>query len=73
MTAQATQFRPINLTPGERSRRINLNALMLIIKHWHARARQRRQLAQLPAEMLKDIGVSRADALNEASKPFWRS
>ncbi len=35
-------------------------------------ARQRRQLAQLPDYLLKDIGISRADALNEAEKPFWK-
>jgi len=35
-------------------------------------ARQRRQLAQLPDYLLKDIGVTRADALKEAEKPFWK-
>ena len=39
---------------------------------WQQRAAQRRALAALPDELLKDIGVSRADAMIEASKPFWR-
>jgi uncharacterized protein YjiS (DUF1127 family) len=40
---------------------------------WHERARQRRQLQQLSEHMLKDIGLSRADAAAEISKPFWRA
>jgi uncharacterized protein YjiS (DUF1127 family) len=39
---------------------------------WLERARQRRQLAQLSDYMLRDIGLSRADAWAESEKPFWR-
>jgi uncharacterized protein YjiS (DUF1127 family) len=39
---------------------------------WAERSRQRRQLASLADEHLKDIGISRADACREADKPFWR-
>lgn len=38
---------------------------------WLALHRQRRQLAALSDEMLKDIGRSRADIEAEASRPFW--
>lgn len=34
--------------------------------------RTRKQLAMLDARALKDIGVSRTDALEESRKPFWR-
>ncbi|MCP5159182.1 MAG: DUF1127 domain-containing protein [Gammaproteobacteria bacterium] len=34
---------------------------------------QRRALLALDEAMLKDIGISRTDALQEGSKPFWRS
>ncbi len=37
---------------------------------WH-RYRSRALLAQLDDYMLKDIGVTRAEAQLEASKPFW--
>jgi uncharacterized protein YjiS (DUF1127 family) len=37
------------------------------------RAGQRRQLAELNDHMLRDIGLSRADVMAEATKPFWRS
>jgi len=40
-------------------------------RRWRELARQRRQLASLSDEMLKDIGRSRADIEWEASRPFW--
>ena len=40
---------------------------------WIDRGRQRRQLAELSDHMLRDIGLTRADAWAEADKPFWRS
>ena len=46
--------------------------LFELLTEWQARARQRRDLAALDDHILKDIGISRADAGREASKPFWR-
>ncbi|WP_084332571.1 DUF1127 domain-containing protein [Marinobacterium jannaschii] len=42
------------------------------VKHWLRNYQSRRQLTRLDSHMLKDIGISRADALREAEKPFWR-
>ena len=42
---------------------------------WIARSRQRRaieELAKLDNRFLDDIGVSKDEALREASKPFWQ-
>ena len=39
---------------------------------WHDRARERRALMQLTDDMLRDIGISRAEAHGESAKPFWR-
>lgn len=36
------------------------------------RYRTRRQLLRLDSEQLRDIGVSRVDALQEGAKPFWQ-
>ena len=47
-------------------------ALLTRLKAYREVARQRRQLAQLPDYLLKDIGINRADALEEAEKPFWK-
>jgi uncharacterized protein YjiS (DUF1127 family) len=38
---------------------------------WHDRARQRRHLAALDDNLLKDIGLTRVDVARETSKPFW--
>lgn len=38
---------------------------------WGERLKQRAALAEMDERMLKDIGVSRVDALTEADKPFW--
>lgn len=39
---------------------------------WYRNYCSRRQLLSLSRQQLKDIGLSRADAVNEATKPFWR-
>jgi|GEM_PF-1588997 len=39
---------------------------------WRQNARGRKELQRLNTEQLKDIGLSRADALTESYKPFWR-
>jgi uncharacterized protein YjiS (DUF1127 family) len=43
-----------------------------LVAVWHERGRSRRALVELNDHMLKDIGITRLDALREASKPFWR-
>ncbi|MGE0630492.1 MAG: DUF1127 domain-containing protein [Hyphomicrobiaceae bacterium] len=39
---------------------------------WIDRSLQRRQLSQMSDAEIKDIGLTRADVVNEARKPFWR-
>jgi uncharacterized protein YjiS (DUF1127 family) len=41
------------------------------ILRWHEVRRQRRALLALSDQLLKDIGISRADATREAARPFW--
>ncbi|MBV9247800.1 MAG: DUF1127 domain-containing protein [Acetobacteraceae bacterium] len=36
------------------------------------RYRTRQRIAELDAQMLKDIGITYAEAEREANKPFWR-
>ncbi|HEY5830377.1 MAG: DUF1127 domain-containing protein [Hyphomicrobiaceae bacterium] len=42
---------------------------------WMMRSAQRRALRELSQEgrLLADIGLTREQALREASKPFWRN
>jgi uncharacterized protein YjiS (DUF1127 family) len=46
------------------------------IARWIARRRQRRALREIAESndrhLLRDIGVSRQEAFQEAEKPFWR-
>jgi uncharacterized protein YjiS (DUF1127 family) len=42
-----------------------------MLMRWQARAEQRRVLSELDDHVLRDIGLTRDDALAEASRPFW--
>ena len=56
--------------PGDELLRRALRSL----RQWMIRAAERRALRDLAqsGHLLSDIGVSREQALREASKPFWR-
>jgi uncharacterized protein YjiS (DUF1127 family) len=40
---------------------------------WRERQRARRQLSELSARDLHDVGLSWSDVAHEAEKPFWRA
>ena len=61
---------PTDHHPGPRSR---LVALLTRLRAGYAVYRQRRALLRLDDAMLKDLGISRVDALQEGGKPFWRA
>lgn len=42
-----------------------------MLRRWRQLARERGQLARLDGAALKDLGLSRADVLQEAERPFW--
>jgi uncharacterized protein YjiS (DUF1127 family) len=46
-------------------------SFLLKIRGWIERSREREALGHLDERLLRDIGVSRAAAAEEASKPFW--
>lgn len=50
-----------------------IRPLIALVADWGERRRQRRALLELGDHLLKDIGIGRADAWAEGSKPFWRS
>jgi len=43
-----------------------------LLTTWRRRAADRRQLCDLDAHMLRDVGLSRGDVEFEINKPFWR-
>jgi uncharacterized protein YjiS (DUF1127 family) len=52
-------------------RRAVFGLLLHSVSRWFARSRQRRDLAELDAHLLRDIGVTPGEAAREAAKPFW--
>lgn len=48
-----------------------LRTILAAVDTWIERHRQRNALLGLNDAMLKDIGISRADAAREGGKPFW--
>jgi len=53
-------------------RRRGIGRLLAVLKVWHERAEQRRQLRAIPAHLFKDIGADPQDVRREMNKPFWR-
>lgn len=46
--------------------------LAALIAVWYRRWEQRSALAELDGHLLRDIGKTRNQALDEAAKPFWQ-
>jgi len=44
-----------------------------VIATWMERHEHRARLAEMDSRMLRDMGLDKIDALNEAAKPFWRA
>lgn len=47
-------------------------AAFRLLRRWARRRRSRLDLAELSDRQLRDIGVARDLAMEEARKPFWR-
>lgn len=60
-----------SVRPERRLRESLSSRLWHAAVRWAARAGQRRDLAELDARLLKDIGVTPGEAAREAAKPFW--
>lgn len=66
-----TERRARRALPLARSLRDAGAWLALVLLRRHELARQRRRLLALDDRMLKDIGITRADACREGARPFW--
>lgn len=58
-------FRPVPARPSA------LVRLVTLLQDWHEHARSRRLLRSLDDRLLRDVGLSRADAEREGLRPFW--
>lgn len=50
-----------------------ISSLLSTLDLWYQRRLQRRQLGMLDDRLLRDIGLDRATAMEEADKPFWQA
>jgi len=62
------EHRPLPLASTLRSAGV---WLVLALLQWQELAQQRRRLLSLDDRMLKDIGITRAEACREGARPFW--
>ncbi len=62
-------FRPAALPPLSR---LVLRAAVLVMT-WEARHRTRAHLRSLDPHLLRDIGLDPLTAMDEATRPFWRT
>ncbi|MHC6224656.1 DUF1127 domain-containing protein [Pseudomonas sp. X10] len=46
-------------------------AMVRRLARWQQLYRQRQELASLSEETLRDLGLTRADVLQEVERPFW--
>jgi uncharacterized protein YjiS (DUF1127 family) len=50
-----------------------IRGLSEMVLNWRTRSRDRQFLLELDDRALRDIGLTRAEAYREATKPFWRA
>ena len=50
----------------------HLRQALALFDIWRQRLRDRRALALMDGRSLRDIGLTRCEALPEARKPFWQ-
>jgi uncharacterized protein YjiS (DUF1127 family) len=53
--------------------RAGARGVLATVARWQERRRTRRELARFTEWQLKDIGLSRGQAMAEIDKPFWRA
>ena len=46
--------------------------VLALMREWLLRSRTRNEIAELDDHLLRDIGLTRADAMVEARKLFWQ-
>jgi uncharacterized protein YjiS (DUF1127 family) len=49
-----------------------VHSFVATLQLWRRRMRERDYLARMDDRLLKDIGLTRAEALRLSDKPFWR-
>jgi uncharacterized protein YjiS (DUF1127 family) len=68
---QPTQIQSLTL-PRDFRPTAQFGSIRAAMAEWWRRLRQRRELLMLTDRDLSDIGITRSDAVAEASKFFWQ-
>jgi uncharacterized protein YjiS (DUF1127 family) len=63
---------PTSLANSRRPRAFSLSYWVALAIWCRERRRQRKALLDLDDRMLADVGITKAQAVEEASKPFWK-
>ena len=53
--------------------RVGVRGVLATVVRWQECRRTRRELARFTEWQLKDIGLSRGQAMAQIDKPFWRA
>ena len=71
-----TQCVGLEVSAAKKGSKLSVRSILVSVKNtlakWQHNYSSRIYLEELSDHMLKDIGVSRSEARDEASKPFWR-
>lgn len=54
-----------------RTSRQHLSSALAQLRRWRQLSHDRAEMARMSDERLRDIGLSRADVMKEATRPFW--
>jgi uncharacterized protein YjiS (DUF1127 family) len=57
---------------GRQDQEPHRSSWLALLREWRRRRRSRVSLCRLNSHMLKDVGLTYAEAEHEANKPFWR-
>jgi uncharacterized protein YjiS (DUF1127 family) len=63
---------PTSLAKSRRPRAFSLSYWVALAIWCRERRRQRKALLDLDDRMLADVGITKSQAIEEASKPFWK-
>jgi uncharacterized protein YjiS (DUF1127 family) len=63
---------PTGLAKSRRSRVFSLAYWVALAIRCRERRRQRRALLELDDRILADIGITKSQAIEEGTKPFWK-
>jgi uncharacterized protein YjiS (DUF1127 family) len=50
-----------------------VEAVLTLLRCWRERVRRRQELVRLDRRLLRDVGITAAEAERECGKPFWRA